>query len=93
MSSTTESAPSLAVYISRFCGYCYRVLSAVQRLDAEVEVRDVTLHPELRQDIIAATGRRTVPVLKIEHGDGREEWMFESREIVRYLEQHFGESA
>jgi glutathione S-transferase len=84
---------SFAVYISRFCGYCARVLQAIAALGAPVEVRDVTSQPELRRDIIEATGRRTVPVLRIVHADGREQWMFESRDIVRYLHERFGQAA
>lgn len=92
MSTTTEPA-SLAVYISRFCGYCLRVTRAIDELGAPVEVRNVTSNPELRSDIAAATGRRTVPVLRIAYADGREEWMFESRDIVRYLHERFGQGA
>jgi glutaredoxin 2 len=38
---------------------------------------------------VEATGRRTVPVLRIEHDDGRVEWMPESADIVDYLRERF----
>lgn len=88
-----EPTPRLALYVSRYCGYCYRVLKAVDELGADVEVRDVTRNRELRSEIVEGTGRRTVPVLRIVHPDGREEWLFESRAIVRYLEELHGEAA
>lgn len=82
-----------AIYVSRFCGACYRVLRTVNELQLDVEVRDVTLHPSLRNEIREATGRRTVPVMRMTYEDGREEWMFESRDIAAYLRQRFGDAA
>lgn len=61
-------SPRLVLYTSRYCGFCYRVLAAVKRLDItaeQIDVIDVSKAPERRGDIIRATGRRTVPVLRI----------------------------
>jgi glutaredoxin len=82
-----------AIYVSRFCGACHRVLNAVDDLGIDIEIRDVTLNSGRRDEIRRATGRRTVPVLRITHPDGRDEWMFQSREIVKYLTRCFGEAA
>jgi glutaredoxin len=91
--SDARTAAHHAIYVSRFCGACYRVLNAVEELGIDVEIRDVTANPSRRDEIRKATGRRTVPVLRITHQDGRDEWMFESRKIVTYLNQCFGEAA
>jgi glutathione S-transferase len=88
----------MVLYFSRFCGYCFRVLRTLDKLgvsESEVMLRDVTLAPHARQDIIQATGRRTVPVLRIprprqSRPDGDDhQWLFESREIVRYLSERY----
>ncbi|MGO3768913.1 MAG: glutathione S-transferase N-terminal domain-containing protein, partial [Vreelandella alkaliphila] len=34
-------------------------------------------------------GKVKVPCLKINHEDGREEWLYESDAINRWLHQHF----
>jgi glutathione S-transferase len=31
-----------------------------------------------------------VPCLRIDHDDGRSEWLRESADIIEYLEEHFG---
>jgi glutaredoxin len=90
--SSAEPRAHYAIYISRFCGACYRVLNAVDELGIDIEIRDVTANPGLRDEIRRATGRRTVPVLRIIE-DGQQEWMFESREIVKFLNRRFGEAA
>ncbi len=87
--STIPEAGTLALYTSPWCWYCRRVIQVIDRLALDIELRDVSRKPEHRQELAAATGRRTVPVLRITHLDGAEEWMFESREIVRYLESRF----
>ena len=112
-------SPRLVLYTSRYCGFCYRVLATVKQLDItaeQIEVIDVSKAPARRRDIIRATGRRTVPVLRIpsetnastpaapaalvsqvsgrpnrDHGPDAERWLFESRDIVRYLHGRFAD--
>ena len=84
----------LRLYTSPLCGYCYRVMLAVTLLgipESALETLNVIGRPELRQEIAAATGRRTLPALHIdseEHGSGH--WLFESRDIAAYLRARFG---
>ena len=40
-------------------------------------------------DLVRGGGERKVPCLRIEHGD-RVEWMYESDDIIAYLEGRFG---
>jgi glutathione S-transferase len=39
---------------------------------------------------VKATGRQTVPCLRIERADGSVEWMHESEDINAYLKERFG---
>ncbi len=78
--------PKLSLYQYASCPFCGLVLRAVDALGLEVELRDVLAEPDRLQELVEATGRRTVPCLKIESEDGSVEWMHESRDIVSYLE-------
>ena len=84
----------LRLYTSPLCGYCYRVMLAVTLLripDHALQTLNVVGRPELRQEIAAATGRRTVPALHIDsQDDSPGHWLFESRAIVAYLRARFG---
>ncbi|MFL0808397.1 MAG: glutathione S-transferase domain-containing protein [Oceanobacter sp.] len=42
-------------------------------------------NPEFRQQQQKATGRTTVPCLLIEDEQGKEQWMYESADIIRFL--------
>lgn len=84
----TTRAPDLALYHYDTCPFCYRVRRALSRLGVEVELRNIHENDQHRRDLVAARGRETVPVLRIAR-DGGDEWMPESADIVRYLEQRF----
>lgn len=84
------SPACLSLYQTRTCPYCERVRSLMRRIGLDIEIRDINANSELRRELIQATGRQTVPCLRIDHDDGSSEWMHESADIIEYLEEHFG---
>ena len=78
------------VYHFRGCGYCSRVRRALRDLELETNWADVNLDPADRARLRQATGYATVPVLRIDDEDGRQRWMPESADIVRYLYREYG---
>jgi glutathione S-transferase len=80
----------LSLYHFDACPYCQRVRQAMQRLHVDLELRDVRNQPSFREELVAATGRGTVPCLRIEEDSGKSRWMHESADIIAFLEQHFG---
>jgi glutathione S-transferase len=80
----------LSLYHFSSCPYCIRVRRVLERLKLNIELRDIRRDPQHRQALIAGGGRSMVPCLRIEHGDGSVDWMYESLHIQRYLEQRFG---
>ena len=84
--STTPAEDKLALYHSESCPFCAFVRSAIDRLGLDIELREIFEEPRYRDELVAARGRATVPVLRITSPDGDERWMPESRDIVRYLE-------
>lgn len=77
--------PELVLYISPLCGFCHYVMSAIQQLGLDVEIRNIAANRSDLEDLYNARGRATVPVLRIISPEG-EQWMPESRDIVRYLQ-------
>jgi glutaredoxin len=80
----------LSLYHFESCPFCQRVRDALRRLQVDVELRDIRTEPRYREDLLAATGRTTVPCLRIEEERGKPRWMHESADIVTFLEQQFG---
>ncbi len=87
--------PHISLYHSNTCGYCVRVRMAAQRLGLDLELRNVgrfgaDANTETwRHELLEATGRTRVPVLRIAHPSGEVDWMPESRDIIRYLEANY----
>jgi len=80
----------LSLYQTRSCPYCERVRGLMRRIGLDLELRDINASAARRRELIEATGRQTVPCLRIDHDDGSSEWMHESADIIEYLEEHFG---
>ena len=84
-----SNVPGLALYQYMSCPYCARVRAAMESLGVEIELRDTRMNPDFSDEVFAATGRPTVPVLRIESEDGSVEWLPESLDIIAYLQNRF----
>ncbi len=79
----------LALYHFNSCPFCMRVRDAASKLDLDLELRDIQRDADSREELMSATGRTSVPCLRIEDADGGVRWMHESLDIVDYLEERF----
>jgi glutaredoxin 2 len=82
-STSAETRYSLYYYDS--CPFCARVLRALKGFKVDVELRDILTDSKHRSALQKATGRTTVPCLRIETGTDSK-WMFESMDIMRFLQ-------
>lgn len=82
------SPVSLALYMTSWCRFCASVVAAADRLGSEIVLRDIDANSDWREELVAGTGRETVPCLRIEDPSGAVTWMHESRDIIRCLEEH-----
>jgi glutaredoxin 2 len=92
MGETSDSvgAEGLALYGYPQCPYCARVLNAIESLGLDIPLRNTMLDGDHRDAIVEAMGRSTVPILRIDHADGKVDWLPESADIVRFLVSRFG---
>ncbi len=88
--SETSNKDQLALYIIPACPYCKMVRNAIDKLEVEVELRDITTDPAHRQELMDERKRTTVPVLRITSPEGDSRWMPESQDIVQYLQKTYG---
>jgi glutaredoxin len=77
------SSSKLALYYFESCPFCVMVLRTIDRLNLDVEYRDISQSQEHLSKLVSDTGRRTAPCLYI---DGKP--MFESSDIMDWLEQN-----
>ncbi|MCB1803160.1 MAG: glutaredoxin [Gammaproteobacteria bacterium] len=82
-----DAARNLALYQYRACPFCVKTRRALRRLGIEVELRDAKNDPRWRDELLAEGGRQQVPCLRIPQPDGSVRWMYESDDIIAYLER------
>ena len=83
---------SLTLYVRDYCMFCHRVLRTVEDLGVEIEVKNIWQDRGHEQELLQATGRGTVPVLKIKQPEDDDKWLPESTDIIQYLQTEFGNS-
>jgi glutaredoxin len=88
-----EKTSNLALYQFHACPFCIITRRAMRRLGLNIELRDAQNDPRWEQELIEQGGKRQVPCLRITNEDGRVEWMYESKDIMHYLEQNYGDTA
>jgi glutathione S-transferase len=86
------SADGLSLYHFDSCPFCARVRGAMVHMSVDIELRDISREKQHYDELISATGRQSVPCLRIEEGSGVD-WLFESADIIQYLETRFGAAA
>lgn len=75
-----------ALYQFEACPFCVKVRRAARRMNVRLSTRDALGDPKFRDELAREGGRQQVPCLRIEK-DGKVQWLYESSEIVAYLER------
>lgn len=86
-----EQVQALSLYQFTACPFCVKVRRNVHRLNLPLALRDINKNPQYRQELQQQGGRVKVPCLRIQQ-DGEDSWLYESSDIIAYLEKRFGQS-
>ncbi|MDZ7662638.1 glutaredoxin family protein [Thiohalophilus sp.] len=79
----------LALYQFRSCPFCIKVRRAARRLSLNIEQRDALHDPTHRTALLEGGGEVKVPCLRITENDGQVRWLYESDDIIAYLQTRF----
>ncbi len=83
-----EQAEGLSLYQFYACPFCVKTRRAIHRLNVPVEYRDAQKDAQHREELQAGGGAIKVPCLRIEE-NGQTRWMYESSDIIAYLNKRF----
>jgi glutaredoxin len=82
----------LSIYEFVMCPFCIKVRRHMHRQNLPIELKDAKESP-YREELQNGGGKIQVPCLKIENEDGSIKWMYESSDIIQYLDQNIVTSA
>ena len=85
-------ATALTLYQFHACPFCIKTRRAIHRLNVPVALRDAKNDPQAREQLKVGGGRVKVPCLRIDEANGTR-WMYESNDIIAFLEKRFGSVA
>lgn len=79
----------MALYHFQTCPFCIKVRHEMGRLSLPIELRDAQHDEEHKEALLQGGGKVQTPCLRITGDDGQVQWMYESGDIIRYLQQRF----
>jgi glutaredoxin len=85
-----EITSNLALYQFQTCPFCLKVRRVIQKLSLNIETRDILKNKAYEEELIKQGGQRQAPCLRINNTDGSVRWMYESDDIINYLQGLFG---
>ncbi len=86
--AVNAAAKNLTLYQFYACPFCVKTRRAIHQLNLPIEFRDAQKNPTHRSDLETLGGAIKVPCLRIQE-DGKETWMYESGDIIQYLQGRF----
>ncbi len=86
---TDKNTTGLSLYQYDYCPFCIITRQAIERLNLNIEIRDTLKEAKHHQELLVGGGMGQVPCLRIEENSSIQ-WMYESADIIKYLNQHFG---
>ncbi|MCW3151320.1 glutathione S-transferase N-terminal domain-containing protein [Achromobacter spanius] len=86
--TVNAEAAALSLYQFHACPFCVKTRRAMHRLNVPVTLHDAKNAPQAREQLLAGGGKVKVPCLRIEEAGGTR-WMYESSEIIAYLDKRF----
>lgn len=83
------SSNNLVLYQFKMCPFCVKARRAIKRLSLNIETRDALREESSREELLAGGGEIKVPCLRITDSEGNTTWMYESSDIIAYLQGRF----
>ncbi len=77
----------LALYQYKTCPFCIKTRLHIARLGLTIEKRDAQHNAAYRAELEQQGGQIKVPCLRITDADGQHTWLYESKAIIRYLDE------
>ena len=84
-----QECGSLALYQYKTCPFCIKVRQEMRRLTLNIDQLDAQQPGQNRDELIKQGGQAKVPCLRITDSAGKTRWLYESSEIIKYLQGRF----
>ncbi len=80
---------NMSLYQFEACPFCVKVRRQLRKLALDVELRDAKNDLKHKDQLTNEGGKHKVPCLRIDKGADGVTWLYDSKEIISYLEAEF----
>jgi glutaredoxin len=86
-----QKTAGFSLYQYPACPFCVKVRRAIKRNSLNIQTVDAKRCESSKQELLEGGGKLKVPCLKIADSEGGVKWMYESSDIINFLEQQVAE--
>lgn len=83
-----KQAADLSLYQFQACPFCVKTRRAMHKLNVPIVLHDAKNNAVERERLLTEGGKIKVPCLRIQENN-ESRWLYESNDIIAYLEQRF----
>lgn len=77
---------NMTLYQFKTCPFCIKVRRSIKRQSLNIEYLDAQHNNEHRSQLMQGGGQVKVPCLKVIDNEGNTNWLYESNQIIGYLQ-------
>jgi len=76
------------LYYFATCPFCIKVRMALWKMRLRIPLRNIHRHAKYKKQLEEGGGKLQVPCLRIEKEEDGVTWLYESDDIIRYLQEY-----
>ena len=84
-----QRTKNLSLYQFNSCPFCIKVRRQIKRQSLNISLLDAQYNQQHREELLNGGGEIKVPCLKLVTDTGEVSWMYESNDIIQYLQDNF----
>jgi glutaredoxin len=77
---------NISLYQFHACPFCIKVRRYMRKNSFNIELKDAKNNAKYKNELVHHGGKHKVPCLRIYHNSKKIEWIYESNEIIVYLQ-------
>ena len=81
-----EITKNMSLYQYKACPFCVKVRRKLRKYSLNIELKDTKNNNANKNDLKTLGGKLKVPCLRIENNKSDIQWLYESKDIINFLE-------
>tara|TARA_B110000238_G_C15804451_1_gene301643 strand:+ start:124 stop:486 length:363 start_codon:yes stop_codon:yes gene_type:complete len=75
----------LTIYQFEACPFCVKVRRFIRKNSLKIDIKDAKNNKTFKEELVNMGGKHKVPCLRIDKINSKTEWLYESNEIIKFL--------